>query len=79
MGIGLFIVGYFRGYSILDAGIASIALAVAAIPEGLPATITIAAAIGVRRMARRKRLYAIYLQLKHWEAQRLFVLTKQEL
>lgn len=56
MGIGLFAVGYFRGYRMLDAGIASIALAVAAIPEGLPATITIAAAIGVQRMARRKAI-----------------------
>jgi magnesium-transporting ATPase (P-type) len=56
MGIGLFTIGYFRGYSLLDAGIASIALAVAGIPEGLPAAITIAAAIGLRRMARRKAI-----------------------
>lgn len=56
LGIGLFTVAYFRGYTLLDAGIASIALAVAAIPEGLPATITIAAAIGVGRMARRKAI-----------------------
>jgi Ca2+-transporting ATPase len=56
LGVGLFAVAYFRGYSMLDAGIASIALAVAAIPEGLPATITIAAAIGVGRMARRKAI-----------------------
>jgi len=50
----LLLVGLLRGYPLVDATFASITLAVAAIPEGLPAVITIALAIGVRRMARRR-------------------------
>lgn len=63
--VGLFIIGLFRGSSIFDAGFAGITLAVAAIPEGLPAIITIASSIGVRRMARRQ---AIIRQLPAVEA-----------
>ncbi len=49
----LVIVGLVRGYPLVDAVVTAIALAVGAIPEGLPAIITIALAIAVQRMARR--------------------------
>lgn len=65
IGAFLFIIGYLRGGSIFDSGLAAITLAVAAIPEGLPAIITIASAIGVRRMARKQ---AIVRQLPAVEA-----------
>jgi Ca2+-transporting ATPase len=50
----LFGTGLLRGWPVVDAVLAAITLAVAAIPEGLPAIITIALAIGVQRMARRR-------------------------
>jgi magnesium-transporting ATPase (P-type) len=46
-------IGVLREYTLVDSLLAAITLAVAAIPEGLPAAITIASAISVRRMARR--------------------------
>ncbi|MEW5930384.1 MAG: HAD-IC family P-type ATPase [Gemmatimonadota bacterium] len=50
----LMAVGMWRGYPLMDALLAAITMAVGAIPEGLPAIVTIALAIGVQRMARRR-------------------------
>ncbi|NOT12914.1 MAG: cation-transporting P-type ATPase [Methylococcaceae bacterium] len=48
-----FLIGWLRGESALSMFMASVALAVGAIPEGLPAALTITLAIGVSRMAKR--------------------------
>jgi len=49
-------VGMLRGQGAFDMFMASVALAVGAIPEGLPAAMTITLAIGVARMARKQAI-----------------------
>lgn len=49
-----FVVGVIRGQAAFDMFMAAVALAVGAIPEGLPAAVTITLAIGVKRMAARQ-------------------------
>ena len=48
--------GLFRGQPFIEMLIFGIALAVAAVPEALPAVVTISLAIGVQRMAKRNAL-----------------------
>ncbi len=55
--------GLIRGAGTFDVYVAAVSLAVAAVPEGLPAVVTIALAIGVQRMAARhvlvRRLHSV--------------------
>ncbi len=51
-----FIVGMLQGNNFVDMFMASVALAVGAIPEGLPAAVTITLAIGVSRLAKRRAI-----------------------
>jgi Ca2+-transporting ATPase len=50
------VLGVIRGLPLLDVIMFGLALAVAVVPESLPAVVTISLAIGVQRMARRNAL-----------------------
>jgi Ca2+-transporting ATPase len=52
----IFVLQLLRGGKLLDVFLTSVSLAVAAVPEGLPAVVTIALALGLQRMARRNAL-----------------------
>lgn len=49
----MFFVGYFQGRDILEMFLIAVSLAVAAIPEGMVAIVTIVLAIGVQKMSRK--------------------------
>ena len=52
----LFVLGLLRGTDPMELFMTSVSLAVAAVPEGLPAVVTVALALGVLRMSRRRAL-----------------------
>ncbi|MBN1103126.1 MAG: HAD-IC family P-type ATPase [Deltaproteobacteria bacterium] len=53
---GVFGLGMIRGHEIIEMLMFSVAVAVSAIPEGLPAVISVTLALGVRRMAQRNAI-----------------------
>lgn len=54
--VAVFVAGVLRGEDVFEMLMTGITIAIAAIPEGLPATVTIALALAVNRMLKQKAL-----------------------
>ena len=52
----VFVIGMLRGYDPLDMFLLAVSLAIAAVPEGLPAVVTISLALGMREMIKHHAL-----------------------